>query len=327
MIFTVIIYLFLAATTVYLSIKSATYVDQIDKKTTVSGAFIGGVILAAITSLPELITSLSSTILLNKADFVVGNILGSNIFNLCITATVVLFFSKSFIASKVGKSHTFTALITIIMYIVVSLPIMFNMEFSFITVSVYSFIILALYLVSIKLLASDDTENDNDGEESPLTVKQLVVRFVFTAIGLLISSVLLTYTTDIISQKLPIGTTLIGALFLGVATSLPELSSSIALTKYKNYNALIGNVIGSNCFNFFIFVVADISYFNGSIYNSSNAVSANQSKLLIIFGLLSTVATLVFLLLKQKNVKKSLAYIIPSAIVLISYISFLALSV
>lgn len=55
--------------------------DIIDKRTSISGAFIGGVILAAITSLPELFTSISATALLGQPELVIGNILGSDIFN------------------------------------------------------------------------------------------------------------------------------------------------------------------------------------------------------------------------------------------------------
>ena len=45
-------YIVLAALVVVLSVKLADYVDLIDKKTDISGAFIGGVVLAAVTSLP-----------------------------------------------------------------------------------------------------------------------------------------------------------------------------------------------------------------------------------------------------------------------------------
>ena len=54
-------YLILAVIVMGFSIQLSNYVDIIDKRTSISGAFIGGVILAAITSLPELFTSISAT--------------------------------------------------------------------------------------------------------------------------------------------------------------------------------------------------------------------------------------------------------------------------
>ena len=60
MVVTFILYFLSAAALVYFSMKCADYVDLLDKKTNMSGAFIGGVILAAITSLPELVTSITA---------------------------------------------------------------------------------------------------------------------------------------------------------------------------------------------------------------------------------------------------------------------------
>ena len=72
----------LAAAIVFLSVKLSEYVDLLDKSTKVSGAFIGGVLLAAVTSLPELFTSLSAVLFIGENNLVTGNILGSNLFNL-----------------------------------------------------------------------------------------------------------------------------------------------------------------------------------------------------------------------------------------------------
>ena len=83
-------YLLVAAAVVICSIKCADYVDLLDKKTRISGAFIGGVILAAVTSLPELVTSISSVTVVQNPGLVIGNVLGSNIFNLCIFGGLVV---------------------------------------------------------------------------------------------------------------------------------------------------------------------------------------------------------------------------------------------
>lgn len=322
-----VIYLILAVLTVLLSVKCADYVDNIDKKTNVSGAFIGGVVLAAITSLPELITSLSATILLKSADYVVGNILGSNIFNLTIIGAIILFSSKSFCKANIGKSHLTTCLMSLGMYAAVSFPILFKMDSMFFTVSVVSLIILVLYLLSVRSLASDSAESAEENGDCALSVKQLIIRFIIAASGLVIASVLITYTTDVIAGKLKLGTTLAGALFLGIATSLPELSSSIALAKRKNFNALTGNILGSNCFNFIIFLAADISFFKGSVYAGATQLAQRQATLLIIFGVLSTLCSALVLFLRRKAVLKRTPYIISASAILISYLLFLILSV
>ena len=82
-----VIYILLALGVIVFSVKLSFYVDELDKKTNVSGAFLGGVMLAAVTSLPELFTSIASTIFLDDVNLVYGNILGSNIFNVCFRAS------------------------------------------------------------------------------------------------------------------------------------------------------------------------------------------------------------------------------------------------
>ena len=81
-----LIYVILAVLVVLCSTKLSAYVDALDKKTNLSGAFLGGVLLAAVTSLPELFTSLTAVLSLDEPQLVQGNVLGSNIFNLCIPA-------------------------------------------------------------------------------------------------------------------------------------------------------------------------------------------------------------------------------------------------
>ena len=62
-------FVLLAALVVFLSLKLSKYVDLLDKTTNVSGAFIGGVLLAAVTSLPELFTSLSAVLFCAKTNW------------------------------------------------------------------------------------------------------------------------------------------------------------------------------------------------------------------------------------------------------------------
>ena len=77
----ILAYLLVAAVVVFLSIFLSIFVDLLDKKTNVSGAFLGSILLAATTSLPELFTSLTASLLVNNNALVYGDILGSNLFN------------------------------------------------------------------------------------------------------------------------------------------------------------------------------------------------------------------------------------------------------
>lgn len=316
-------YLILASIVVFLSIKLAKYVDLIDKKTNLSGALIGGILLSAVTSLPELLTSVSATVWLKNPDLCLGNILGSNIFNLTIIGILMVFFVQSFLNANIGKSHTYTAILVTIVYVVLIVNMVGYLRFEVFTVAITSIIILICYIVSLRVMAKDTSVKQSEEEvavDSNLTIKQIMVRFVFASIGLIIASIIITNVTNEISIELNLGAGLAGALFLGVATSLPELSSSISLFKMKNYNVAVGNIVGSSIFNFLILFIVDVVYINGSIYS----FAGQDTKNLIVFGLISNLL-LIFILKFKENIKNKFVVIIPAIAIVISYILSLVL--
>ena len=314
-----IIYLAIAAILVALSCKASEYVDLIDKKSSLSGAFIGGVLLSAVTSLPELFTSLSSALIFDLPGLCMGNILGSNLFNLAALAGIILIYFKPFQHAVIGKSHTTVAIFTLLIYATLALNLLGILNITIATINVTSIIILILYVMGIRLMSSDtkDVASENVEEcTSSLTLKQVIIRFVFVAIGIIITSVILTYVTDIIATRYNIGSALAGALFLGITTSLPELASTVALFKLKSYSIAFGNIIGSNLFNFIILSITDVLYLGDGIYNFSDPKTVN----LLLFG---TLATPLFLMVANKTNRK-LAFISQIG-VLLCYVGFLSI--
>lgn len=293
------LYILSGALLVFFSIKCADYVDLLDKKTNMSGAFIGGVILAAVTSLPELVTSISSIYVVDNPELIMGNVLGSNIFNLCIFGGTTALSVKAFANAKVGKAHLATIICTIVadILMLVTLTLGYqNTRIPVIHINAASLVILVIYFISLRFLSNDDCENDEE-DTCKLTVKQIVVRFILMSLGLVAMSIIVTYFTDIIAEKLNLGASLAGAIFLGVVTSLPELTSSIALVRKRNFNAMIGNVVGSNMFNFTIFSIADFIAGTTPVYKVADEAAPKN---MIYFGILSTVLVAASILLQSK---------------------------
>lgn len=323
-----ILYLILALAVVIISVRLSYYVDLLDRTTNISGAFIGGVMLAAVTSLPELFTSISATLFVNQPDLVLGNVLGSNIFNLFVLGSLILFNIKAFKDCFLSPSHKNTLIATAIMYILVMSAMIFPANFYILKINPVSIVIFIIYLVAVKTMSSDESKDDDTLKiETKLKKNQILVRFAILSIMLVIVSIFLTIATDIIAEKLNLGMTIAGALLLGVATSLPELTSSISLVRMKNFNATAGNIVGSNLFNFTILFVSDVLYREGSVY-SSNAESYN----LIIFGIIATITT--FIAIQFKSSKRiyspsllNTTYMISGALTVLSYFLFLKLSV
>ncbi len=290
-------YIVLAAMVVYFSIKLSFYVDELDKKTNLSGAFIGGIMLAAVTSLPELFTSITSVLIVHEPNLVLGNVLGSDNFNLIIIGICLLFAAQTYKESKVSKTHIFTLLLTLVMFGATYFGVTHQnstLNLVIFSVDIASVIILIVYIINVKLIAGDDEGGSDDAPATDMTPGQIMVRFVIFAVLLVIVSIVLTKVTDIIADELQLGKTVAGAIFLGVATSLPELTSSINLVRLKNFNASIGNVTGSNIFNFIILVFGDLLLTSGSIYFKETA-----SLFMILFGVISTVIAICVMFSKK----------------------------
>lgn len=110
------LYVVLLCFVVFLSGKLADLVDLLDKKTKISGAFLGGVLLAAVTSLPEFFTAISAVTIVNSPELVIGDILGSDIFNLTVLALLTISFYRHFKTSKIDKWHFVSLIVLIAMY-------------------------------------------------------------------------------------------------------------------------------------------------------------------------------------------------------------------
>ena len=163
----------------------------------------------------------------------------------------------------------------------------------------------------------ESAENENE-DNCHLSVIQVVIRFILYSVSLVCVSILLTHVTDQVAEELNLGATAAGAIFLGIATSLPELSASINLVRMKNYNASFGNIVGSNLFNFTILCFADLVYSKGSIF-----ISDPQALNLLGFGAFSSL--LAYLLIRFK--KSKWLVILSCILILASYVLSIVLSV
>ena len=148
----------------------------------------------------------------------------------------------------------------------------------------------------------------------------LILRFVFFAIVIVISSLLVSITTDNIARETGVGSSFVGAIFLGVATSLPEMTSLISLIRMRNYDIAVGNIVGSNLFNFGIIALTDVLYFSGNIFEIADI----SNSLLVFVGLAESIV-LAFVLFGIK-IKNKFLYAIPSVLIILVYCYYITTS-
>ena len=329
-IFWVLIYAVLASLVVFLSIKLSDYVDLLDKKTKVSGALLGGILLAGVTSLPELFTSLTGTLIVGDNKLVLGNIMGSDFFDIMIFGVVYFLFFMKFTQGKVGKQHYLTCFFTALMLIVVTIAaFIFNKNGWLLGwFNPMSILIIIIYVLSVVFTPkTEEKEEQEEPVESKWSVKQIWILLAIFSVVLIGASIGVTMVTEQIVNGYNIGHTFGGSLFLGVATSLPEVTATISLCKKKNFNAAYGDILGSCVFNIVILALADaISFRAGPLYTINN-----DSFMLIIGTMITLALTFVSILFIRskffKNDIKSRVILYSIATLLIaSYILYLVFS-
>ena len=310
-------YLVVATIVVFAAVKASHYIDLIDRTTKLSGAFLGGVLLSAVTSLPEFFTSLSATVFLDKPALCIGNILGSDLFNIAMLSVLVLLAMRSFRRADIGRGNIIVALYMILIYGVMLLNYFGILDVEWLTINVITFIFVGIYTLAVRHLAGESCENEACDDEEPitLTLRQIITRFALTAVVIVVASVVLTYITDAIAAKYNLGVGLAGAIFLGVATSLPEVASTIALVRIRNYDIAVGNIVGSNLFNFLVLCTADF-FTRGDVYDYTDF---NVVKLLF-FGAAATLLTVPMLKCKGWVIRSLCAVAIVAC-----YLGFLLL--
>ncbi len=307
-----VFFLLLSILTIFLSIKMSYYADVLSKTTKASIEAIGGILLAGITSLPELITCFSS-IYLDNIYLAVGDIIGSNLFNI----TIICFFDIIFIKKMMFNKTTSKALVYIILlinYTFIFLALTGIINFSLFNIGLPTFIVLFTYTFYLRKQLKTEEEKDNTSVKKE---KFIVLKFILTAIFLIIISTLLTIIVNKISILSPsFSSSFIGAILLGITTSLPEVITFISLIKLNNYDMALSDIIGSNLFNLIVISIGDIIFRHNQIYYYADFSSVLMLKLCIITTLISFIQNI-----RCKSFCK-LTYIIPSVIVVLLYLTF-----
>jgi len=151
--------------------------------------------------------------------------------------------------------------------------------------------------------------------------------FGLWALVVIISSFFVTIVANNLGNELNLGASFAGAIFLGVATSLPELTAVMTLMKLRNYEAALGNIIGSNIFNMTIISVVDIINVKEDIFNElvTNTEARENISYLLILGLINSIILMIALV--RKNSINKLTYVIPSILILVAYVIYILLSV
>ena len=273
--------------------KLSKYGDTISEQTGLGKGFIGVLLLGAITSLPEVITTISSVSLVRDVNLAWGNIYGSNLLNLSVIAFCdILIKDNDF--RKFNKNNVLTGALGVIITSIGICGIAVHKKWLILPhVSIFSIIILVTYIAGAYVLFLNEKNRNSKQEVNNYRNrldKKIFLYFTINAILIIAAGVNVTYACDEIAKVTGLGSSFVGSLFLALATSLPEIVVSISAIKLGAVSMAVGNILGSNFFNVSIIGLSDIFYFS-----KSGSIFYDASKIHILTGIIFIILTNIYL--------------------------------
>ena len=248
---------------------------SLSKKLRISPIIIGATVVAFGTSLPELLVSLYAIIFLQNQEaigIVVGNVLGSNIANITLVLGFCSIMYKIFFKSNILKDLLFIFFLGL--YVIICIH--YNISINYF----HGVCLLVLFLGYFNYLIKNNTDSISDDKESSINLMKVSIMLILSILGLSLGTNLIVENAINISKMWAINELAIGTTIVALGTSLPELFISISSLRKKNYNLLVGNIIGSNIINI-IFVLGVSSLFMNIRFDNSS-ILLNESQLLSI---------------------------------------------
>ena len=281
----------------FLGRRVAQYGDIIAIKTKLGGLWIGLVLISVTTSLPELFTGVSAIIIVDAPDITVGNLLGANTFNLLNLALLDLYYRDRHILSLVSRGQRLTGWFSLILVSMVALGV-FLQPLGNVTLGWLGWttpIIIILYLVFVRQIFLFEKRNPppaiTQEKYEDVSLKRTFVYFAISAAFIIGAGIWLAMIGDQIAETTGLGQNFVGSLFLGLTTTLPEITVSFSALRLGATDLAVSNMIGSNMFNMFLICIDDLIYTRGPILG---AVSPNNlvTAVTVIFLTLVTIAAL-----------------------------------
>lgn len=266
----------------------AKYGDAIAIRTRLGGMFVGIVLIAGATSLPEVLTTINS---INQGvpNLAAGNLLGSNMINMFLLAILDMVHHKHRILRKAAMKHALSGSLAVMLIVLVIFFILADIPITVGWVGLDSLILLLAYFFAINLIQGQARQQSiPHTEDIPADVPPLrrsLVMFGLAAAALIVITPWMVASSAQIAEITGLGTTFIGSTLVALVTSLPELVTTLAAARLGADDMAIGNLFGSNMFNMFALGLTDLVFLQGRFLG----VIDDAFLLVSVIGLLMTI--------------------------------------
>jgi cation:H+ antiporter len=276
------------------------YGDIISEKSGFSRGWVGLILLATVTSLPELVTGLTAVTVAKAPDIAVGDILGSCVFNLLIIVILDFMYRKESIYTRARQGNVLSAGYSIALIGFAGFNLLLYRDSGIPSlghVGLYTPVILLLYLMAMRSLYRYEQAQvreyvEDRAELHPdINLKQAVQGYSLAAVAVVAAGIWLPFIAKDLAVAMAWEQSFVGTLLVAAVTSAPEVVVTVAALRIGAIDLAIGNLFGSNLFNIAILAMDDLVYMQGplladvSILHATSAFSAMMMSGLAVVGL------------------------------------------
>jgi cation:H+ antiporter len=312
----------------YSGSKLSKYGDIIAEKTGLGRTWVGVVLLASVTSLPELVTGISSVTFVGAPDIAVGDVFGSCVFNMLILAGLDAVCGPQPISTRGHHGHVLSAAFGALLLSIAAAGLALGGRLpAFGWIGLYSPVIVLVYIVAMKIVYSYEKrqiaafvkEVAVELKYEKVPTRKAVINYLIHAAVVIAAAVFLPGIGVALAGSTGLGQTFVGSILIAISTSLPEVVVSLAAVRMDAVDLAIGNLFGSNIFNIFILALDDLFFIRGPLLSFADAAALIPA----ISGVAMSAVAIIGL--TYRNEKKPLFLAWDSIAILLFYVTNLML--
>jgi cation:H+ antiporter len=259
--------------------RLARYGDVLGEKSGLGRSWIGVVLLAATTSLPELFTGFGATALTPLPDIALGDVLGSCMFNLLILSLMDAVQPEP-LSARAHQGHALSIGFGLLLVGVAGVGLVAGDHLRPIGwIGLYSPVLIVLYFVAMRVIftherqrrARETQEIAEELQYRDTSLRSAIAHYSVAALVVVVAALWLPQIGAELARRTGLGEAFVGSLFIAITTSLPEIVVSLAAVRIGAVDLGIANVLGSNLFNMLILGLDNVFYRPGPLMTDAAA--------------------------------------------------------
>jgi cation:H+ antiporter len=307
--------------------------DQLADRTGLGEAMAGAILLGATTSTPGTVTSVVAG-WNGNVDLAASNALGGIAAQTLFLAVADIFHRRANLEHAAASAGNLTQSTLLILLLAVPLAAPHTPDVTLLGVSPATLVLIAIYVFGVRLAKrdrdapmwhpeeTDATRHDrpDPGSAAPPLARQVAL-FVGCVAAIGVAGYGVAWTGIAVAERTGIGETVVGTLMTAVATSLPELITTVAAVRQGALQLAVGGIIGGNTFDVLFLAGADVAYGDGSIYHAVSGATLFWA----LVGLAMTAVLLLGLIRRERHGLGNIGF--ESALLIVLYAGAVALTV